>query len=92
MNKVLQVDKAAYTMEVQAQMMLSQLFAAATAAGMSPPSVMPAWAELSLAGIMASSAHGSGRNISSVIVSGRLVGSSNDSSRSSRKSNRSSAW
>jgi hypothetical protein len=41
-------------MKVQSQMMLSELFAAATAAGMSPAPVMPAWAELSLASQLAS--------------------------------------
>ena len=75
MDKVLAVDHAAKTMTVQAQMNLGQLYAAATSNNMSVMTgVVPAWAGLTLAGIMASSAHGSGYQQQSVLVSGLLLG------------------
>jgi hypothetical protein len=70
MDKVLEVNHAANTMTVQAQMNLGQLYAAATENNMSVMTgVVPAWAGLTLAGIMASSAHGSGYQQQSVLVS-----------------------
>ena len=71
MNAVLSVDSSSGEMRVQAQILLSKLYEAATAARLSVPlGVVPAWAGLSVAGIIAASAHGSGRNSSSTLVRG----------------------
>ncbi|KAF8071287.1 CHX17 [Scenedesmus sp. PABB004] len=68
MRRVLEVDTEAMTMRVQANMKLDALYKAATDAGLGVPlGIVPAWAGLTLAGVMAASAHGSGRNTTSVI-------------------------
>ncbi|WIA38074.1 hypothetical protein OEZ86_001443 [Tetradesmus obliquus] len=61
LNKVLAVDKQKYTMRVGAGMRVTELLPAATKAGMSMQiGSLPAYAGLTLAGILATSAHGSG--------------------------------
>jgi FAD/FMN-containing dehydrogenase len=70
MTKVLAVNVTSYTMRVQAQMTMQHLYEAATAAGMSVVGgLLPAWAGLTLGGVMAASAHGSGYNTRSTVVS-----------------------
>lgn len=70
MNKVLAVNNTDKTMRVQASMMLGELYQHATDAAMSVPlGLMPAWAGLTLAGVMSASAHGSGANTTSSVVS-----------------------
>lgn len=75
MTRVLSVDKAATVMRVQAQIPLRDFYTNATAVGMSPPrSSLPWWQGLTLAGIFASSSHGSGLNTTSMIVRRRARG------------------
>lgn len=70
MTKVLSVDSAKKQMRVQAQMTLKELYAAADAADMSTPrSALPWWQGLTLAGVFATSSHGTGNNVTSMIVS-----------------------
>jgi len=69
MNQVLAVDKEKHQMTVQGQIILKDFFAAATANGMSVPRAsLPWWQGLTLAGIMATTSHGSGLNQTSMIV------------------------
>ncbi|WIA11663.1 hypothetical protein OEZ85_011764 [Tetradesmus obliquus] len=68
MTKVLSVDSAKKQMRVQAQMTLKELYAAADAADMSTPrSALPWWQGLTLAGVFATSSHGTGNNVTSMI-------------------------
>jgi hypothetical protein len=70
MNKVLSVDHAAKQMRVQGQITLKEFYGAATAAGLSiQRSALPWWQGLTLAGVMATTSHGSGLNRTSMIVS-----------------------
>ncbi len=74
MNKLLSVDQANKRLTVQGQMTIKELFAAATANGMSiPRASLPWWQGLTLAGIMSTTSHGSGLNQTSMIVSGLLL-------------------
>lgn len=71
-RQVLSVDQASSRMSVQAQITLRDLYAAATAAGLSVPrSGLPWWQGLTLGGAMATSSHGTGLNTTSMIVSSR---------------------
>jgi FAD/FMN-containing dehydrogenase len=70
MNKVLKVDRKNSRLTVGAGMKVSELLEAATANNMSVVSgTLPAYAGLTLGGVLASGAHGSGDNASSNIVS-----------------------
>lgn len=70
MSKVLAVDKAGYRMRVQAGMLVTQLLKEATAAGMSVPlGAVPAFGDLSLGGVLATGAHGTGLGATSSLVS-----------------------
>lgn len=78
MDKVLAIDQDKRQMRVQGQITLKDFYAAATAAGLSiPRGSLPWWQGLTLAGIMATTSHGSGLNTTSMIVSARtrLLGS-----------------
>ena len=71
MTKVLSVDKAAAQMNVQAQMAVRDLVAAVKEAGLATPrSTLPWWAELTLAGVMSTTAHGTGFNVTHQLVGG----------------------
>lgn len=75
MSRLLAVDKANNQISVEAQMTLKELYAAANAHGLSVPRMsLPWWQGLTLAGIHATSAHGSGNNVTSMIVRGRALG------------------
>jgi FAD/FMN-containing dehydrogenase len=70
MTKVLSVDKGKKQLRVQAQMNLKDLYATADANDMSTPrSALPWWQGLTLAGVFATSSHGTGNNATSMIVS-----------------------
>lgn len=70
MKQVLAVNHTDQTMRIQASVLLGDLYQHATDAGMSVPlGLMPAWAGLTLAGVMTASAHGSGANTTSSPVS-----------------------
>jgi FAD/FMN-containing dehydrogenase len=70
MNKVLGVDKEKKQMKVQAQMTLKNLYDAADAANLSTPrSALPWWQGLTLGGVFATSSHGTGNNVTHMIVS-----------------------
>jgi FAD/FMN-containing dehydrogenase len=70
MTKVLSVDKDKKQLRVQAQMNLKDLYATADANDMSTPrSALPWWQGLTLAGVFATSSHGTGNNATSMIVS-----------------------
>jgi hypothetical protein len=76
MTRVLSVDKGRSQMRVQAQMGVRDLAAAAKAAGLATPRfTLPWWAELTLGGVLATTAHGSGFKVTHQLVSsgGRLV-------------------
>lgn len=74
MNKLLSVNKANHQMRVQAQMQLHDLYQAATANEMSiPRSSLPWWQGLTLGGIVSTTSHGSGHNVTSMIVSSCLM-------------------
>lgn len=70
MINVLSVDKDKKQLRVQAQMHLKDLYATADANDMSTPrSALPWWQGLTLAGVFATSSHGTGNNVTSMIVS-----------------------
>jgi len=70
MTKVLEVDKEQHRMRVEAQMTLKGLYEAADANGLSTPrSALPWWQGLTLAGALATGSHGTGNNVTSMIVS-----------------------
>jgi hypothetical protein len=70
MNKVLAIDAEKRQMTVQAQMTLKEFYTAATAANLSiPRASLPWWQGLTLAGVMATTSHGTGLNVTSMIVS-----------------------
>jgi FAD/FMN-containing dehydrogenase len=70
MDKVLAVDKAKQQLRVQGQMTLNKLYAAADEAGLSVPRFgLPWWQGLTLAGVFATASHGSGNNVTHMIVS-----------------------
>jgi len=73
MNKVLGVDKEKKQMKVQAQMTLKNLYDAADAAQLSTPrSALPWWQGLTLGGVFSTSSHGTGNNVTHMIVSGTV--------------------
>lgn len=75
MNKVLAVDQASKQIKVQAQMTLKNLYDAADANGLSTPrSALPWWQGLTLGGVFATSSHGTGNNVTHMIVSGNTRG------------------
>jgi len=75
MTKVLAVDQSNKQMRVQAQMTLKELYAAADANQMSTPrSALPWWQGLTLGGIFSTSSHGTGLNVTSMIVSNMQPG------------------
>lgn len=70
MIKTLGVDHGKKQLRVQAQMTLKDLYAVADANQMSNPrSALPWWQGLTLAGIFSTSSHGTGRNVTSMLVS-----------------------
>jgi hypothetical protein len=70
MTKVLSIDNDKKQLRVQAQMNLKDLYATADANSMSTPrSALPWWQGLTLAGVFATSSHGTGNNATSIIVS-----------------------
>jgi FAD/FMN-containing dehydrogenase len=70
MNKVLAVDQATKKIKVQAQMTLKQLYEAADANNLSTPrSALPWWQGLTLGGVFSTSSHGTGNNVTHMIVS-----------------------
>lgn len=70
MNKVLSIDQASKQIKVQAQMTLKNLYDAADAAHLSTPRFgLPWWQGLTLGGVFATSSHGSGNNVTHMIVS-----------------------
>jgi hypothetical protein len=70
MNKPLGLDKENHIAHVQAQMTLKNLYEFLTANGLSPPrSALPWWQGLTLGGVFSTSSHGSGFNVTSMIVS-----------------------
>ena len=70
MNKVLLVDKEKKQMKVQAQMTLKNLYDAADANSLSTPrSALPWWQGLTLGGVFATASHGTGNNVTHMIVS-----------------------
>jgi FAD/FMN-containing dehydrogenase len=70
MNKVLAVDKEKKQIKVQAQMTLKTLYEAADAAHLSiPRESLPWWQGLTLGGVFATSSHGTGNNVTHMIVS-----------------------
>lgn len=74
MNKVLAVDQAKKQIKVQAQMTLKGLYDAADANNLSTPrSALPWWQGLTLGGVFATSSHGTGNNVTHMIVSIRSL-------------------
>jgi FAD/FMN-containing dehydrogenase len=74
LNKVLAVDRARNQMRVGAGMDVKELGIAATRAGMSiPVGSMPAYAGLTLGGVLLTSAHGSGYGTIHNLVSGPIT-------------------
>lgn len=74
LNKVLAVDRAKNQMRVGAGMDVKELTTAATKAGMSVPvGSMPAYAGLTLGGVLLTSAHGSGFGTVHNLVRGPAV-------------------
>lgn len=70
MNKVLGVDTEKKQIKVQAQMTLKGLYDAADAAHLSTPrSALPWWQGLTLGGVFSTSSHGTGNNVTHMIVS-----------------------
>jgi FAD/FMN-containing dehydrogenase len=70
MTQVLEVDKANHRLRVQGQMKLKELYETADANGMSiPRSALPWWQGLTLAGTFSTTSHGTGNNVTSMIVS-----------------------
>lgn len=70
MRKVLSISKANKQVRVQAGIQLEDLLIALSKAGLSiPRSSLPWWAHLTVAGSIATTAHGSGYNAISSIVS-----------------------
>lgn len=76
MVKTLAVDQGTKQLRVQAQMTLKDLYEVADANQMSNPrSALPWWQGLTLAGIFSTSSHGTGLNVTSMIVSAAAKGS-----------------
>lgn len=70
MNKVLNVDKDNKQLKVQGQMKINEFYEAANAARLSVPrESLPWWQGLTLAGVFATASHGTGNNVTHMIVS-----------------------
>jgi FAD/FMN-containing dehydrogenase len=70
MNKVLAVDKEKQQLRVQGQMTMKDFYAAADEAGLSVPRFgLPWWQGLTLGGVFSTASHGSGNNVTHMIVS-----------------------
>jgi FAD/FMN-containing dehydrogenase len=70
MNKVLAVDKQKQQLRVQGQMTLKEFYTAADAAQLSVPRFgLPWWQGLTLGGVFSTASHGSGNNVTHMIVS-----------------------
>lgn len=68
MTKVLAADHKKNQLTVQAQITLKDLYEAATANNMSiPRSSLPWWQGLTIGGIMSTTSHGSGHNVTSMV-------------------------
>jgi FAD/FMN-containing dehydrogenase len=70
MNKVLGVDKEKQQLRVQGQMTLKEFYTAADEAHLSVPRFgLPWWQGLTLGGVFSTASHGSGNNVTHMIVS-----------------------
>jgi hypothetical protein len=70
MTKVLAHDKATHQLRVQAQIDIKGLLTYGNEHGLSPPrSSLPWWQGLTLGGIFSTASHGTGLNVTSMIVS-----------------------
>eukprot|EP00879_Flechtneria_rotunda_P021038 GHRR01022162.1.p1 GENE.GHRR01022162.1~~GHRR01022162.1.p1 ORF type:complete len:385 (+),score=112.10 GHRR01022162.1:332-1486(+) len=68
MSRVLSVDHAKYQMRVQAGMLLSSMLKEASSANMSVPlGCLPSFGDLTLGGVLATGAHGTGYNTTSTL-------------------------